>query len=63
MEQIGQHESYGDIRVAYECWNCDYSEEAEQWSRPLGTDGPSLMRKIADRLRGVEIPLRKDTDV
>ena len=62
--QIGQDDTTGagDMRAVHECFHCGYREEDKQWSRPLRTDGQSTLRKIADRLRGVEIPMVYDRE-
>lgn len=60
--QIGQDDvtGAGDMRARHECWNCEYAEDDRAWSRPLKTDGRSTLRRLADRLRGVEIPMVYD---
>jgi len=59
--EIGQHSSAGDIRIEHQCWHCGYTEEQNNWSRRLRTDGFAAAQRRLAKLRGVEIPLAKDT--
>lgn len=60
--QVGQDDltGEGDMRAVHECWHCGYREEDRAWSRPLRTDGQSIVERREERQRGVEVPMDYD---